>query len=79
MTVEQKIYNDMKQYHRIYKAYGKYGITYAGLYNAIKDAGYDDYDTIEKIINNMINKGYIRLSKNRGNKGLKYIITKWVN
>ena len=78
MTKEQEIYRNMKKKGRIYKAYGKWGIGYASLYVSIKEAGYED-DAVNQIIQGMKNKEYIRESKSRTNKGLKYIIEKWVN
>ena len=86
MTKEQEIYKNMKK-RGIYKAYGKYGITYPNLYCAIKDAGYDNHKTIDTIINNMENKGYIRRSYD-GTRNCdphkafttgRYIILKWEN
>jgi hypothetical protein len=79
MSKEQEIYKNMKKKGRIYKAYGKWGIDYASLYCSIKEAGYDSDAVIWRIINGMMNKGYIRLSKNRVNRGLKYVVEKWVN
>jgi predicted transcriptional regulator len=81
MTKEQEIYKNMKMNHRIWKSHGKYGINFENLYCAIRDAGYDDYNTICTIIDRMVDKGYIRMSRSIGrakNTG-KYIIEKWVN
>lgn len=89
MTKEKQIYQNMKHNHRIFKSHGKYGIKYSGLYMAIKEAGYNDRDVINKIIDNMISSGYIRPSKDVWGRtctdqGLShhlgnYIILKWEN
>lgn len=83
MTKEQEIYRNMKRRGRIYKAYGKWGIKYEGLYKAIEEAGYTDYKTIWKIIHRMEDKGYIRGSKDVCGRNYelnsRYIILKWVN
>ena len=80
MTKEQEIYKNMKKRGRIYKKRnGKYGIDYPSLFVAIKEAGYDDDEMIEKIIKNMIDKGYLSKSHDGYNKGLRYVIEKWVN
>lgn len=84
MTQEQLIYKNMKRKGNIWKSHGKFGISYSALYCAIKDAGYEDRETVQRIIKRMVNKGYIRHSKDvygrsdwawNGN----YIIEKWVN
>lgn len=90
MTKEQEIFKNMKKRGRIYKAYGKFGISYINLWKSIIEAGYDKEQT-EQIIRNMIKKGLIRYSKDcwgrtpddkKGGgchyKG-KYIIEKWIN
>jgi hypothetical protein len=81
MTKEQEIYKHMRHRGRIFKSHGKWGIRYSALYCAIKDAGYSDDNTIHAIIDNMVNKGYIRKTYNT--KDFKYmgnfIILKWVN
>lgn len=82
MTKAQEIYQNMKKRGRIYKAYGKWGISYASLYVSIKEAGYTADETIWTIIENMKAKGYIRESKDtwgRERRHQKYIITKWEN
>ena len=88
MTKEQQIYKNMKRPGHIKKAYGKWCISYSKLIKAIIDTGYSR-DTADKIIENMLARGYIRESRNINGKtateqGLKhslsgYIITKWIN
>jgi hypothetical protein len=83
MSKEQEIYKNMKRKGRLYKAYGKYGIRYPALYCSIKEAGYNE-EQIHQIILNMIAKGYIRKVKNVNGRVLEglasnYIIEKWVN
>lgn len=75
--MEKEIYRNMKKRGRIRKSHGKWVISYPALYCAIKETVYfSDYDTIIKIIDNMINGKYIRISRSwRDN----YIILKWVN
>lgn len=79
MTKEQLIFKNMKKHGRIYKSHGKFGIGYSALYVSIKEAGYENEATIKKIIDAMINGGYLRYSRAKANKGLKFIIEKWVN
>ena len=76
MTKEQMIFKNIK--HRVYKSHGKWGITAWSLTRAIREAGYDIYEANE-IKERMVKNGYIRLSKTQFNKGLYYIIEKWVN
>lgn len=83
MSKEQEIYKNMKRKGRLYKAYGKYGIRYPALYCSIKEAGFNE-EQIHQIILNMIAKGYIRKSKDVNGRtwegdGGNYIIEKWIN
>ena len=88
MTKEQQIFQNMKRRGRIYKAHGKWCISYAKLVNAIIEAGYDR-DTADRIIENMLAKNYIRQCKNVNGRtatdqGMShrlgnYVILKWVN
>lgn len=85
----KEIYTNMKKRGRIFRAHSKWGISYAHLYVSIQEAGYMDYDTIRKIMDGMINEGYIRPAKDvwgrtcgrNGNASCSgnYIIEKWVN
>ena len=87
MTKEQEIYKNMKRKGYIYKSHGKWGISYSKLYHAIADAGYNDYKTINTIIDRMERKGYIRRSydgtptcdPHKAFTTGRYIILKWVN
>lgn len=83
MTKEQEIYKNMKKRGRLYKFKGKYGIRYSALYCAIKEAGYTD-EQINTIIQRMIDKGYLRKSKDAWGReceglGFNFIIEKWEN
>ena len=83
MSKEQEIYKNMKKRGRLYKFKGKFIINYPALYCAIKEAGYNE-EQITLIIKRMIEKGYIRKSKDvwgRTSEGLgfSFIIEKWVN
>lgn len=85
MTREQLIYKEIRG--RAYNTRGKWGISYSGLFCAIRDAGYSAEDA-DKIIDNMLAAGYIRQSRRANGKtateqGLshhmgKYIILKWL-
>ena len=75
MTKEQEIYKNMKS--RIFKAYGKFCIKKSFLLLSIKEAKYNDETALE-ILKRMETKGYIRLSNSRYNKGLTYIIERWI-
>lgn len=81
MTKEQEIYQNMR--HRVRKYRGKWCIGYAGLYCAIKEAGFTEDETIWKIMDNMVAKGYLRYSKDRNRRThghfSNYIILKWAN
>ena len=75
--MEKEIYRNMKKRGRIWKSHGKWVIRYSALFCAIKETIYfNDYDTINKIIHNMIKRNYIRMSRNGSGN---YIILKWVN
>ena len=92
MTIEKKIYKEMKNTHKIKKCYGQWIIPSYALIFAIKQCGYDE-PTALIIIKRMIEKGYIRpsidihgckwefsLIENTGIVlGGNFIIQKWVN
>ena len=78
LTKEQQIFKNIKS-RGVIKSHGKWVIDYKKLYCAIVDAGYKDYDTVRKIIDNMVAKGYIRKSHTGNRISSNYIIEKWVN
>ena len=79
LTAEQKIYKAMKQ-RGVFKRYGKWLITYSKMFCAVRDCGYTPEQT-NKIIDNMIDKGYIRrVHQVKGRPiSTNYVIEKWVN
>lgn len=89
MTKEQEIYKNMRKKGRIMKSHNKWVIRASKLMLAISEAGYEDIVTQKQIIQGMIDKGYLRESKDvwgrtARDQGLtflmgNFIIEKWVD